>query len=90
VSTHHSSYEFPLPKSVAITEHPARMRVLSESAGADESKDLNPSITPVFPADPKRAPVTPVESALPKLLDLKSFRIRTYGKKIGERGLLVN
>jgi hypothetical protein len=71
VATHHPLHEFPLPKSVPITEHPARMRALSESAGADKSKDLNPSITPVFPADPKNASVTPVESALPKLLDLK-------------------
>ena len=40
----------------------------------------------LFPAHPKIAPVSLLESALPKLLDLKSFRIRTSGK-IGGRGI---
>ena len=46
------------------------------------------SLTPVFPAHPKIAPITPLQSALPKLLGLKSFRIRTYEKNRGE-GLLL-
>jgi len=47
------------------------------------------SLTPVFPAHPKIAPITPLQSALPKLLGLKSFRIRTYEKNRG-MGLIVN
>jgi len=46
-------------------------------------------LSSVFPADPKNAPVNPVESALPKLLDLKPFRIRTYGKNRGVGVLLL-
>jgi hypothetical protein len=33
---------------------------------------------------PENAPVTRLESALPKTLDLKPFRIRTYKKWRGE------
>lgn len=44
-------------------------------------------LNPLESADPRNVPVTPVESALPKLLDLKSFIIRT-SKKIGGSELL--
>jgi hypothetical protein len=42
-----------------------------------------------LPAHPENQSVTPVESALPKSLDLKSFRIRTYGKHTGVGVLLL-
>jgi len=41
-------------------------------------------LTPVESALTEKRPVTPLESALPKTLDLKSFRIRTCGKGWGE------
>jgi hypothetical protein len=42
------------------------------------------SLTPLRSALTGNARVTPLESALPKWLDLKSFRIRTYKKGGGE------
>jgi hypothetical protein len=48
------------------TEHPRRMRVLSESAAADESKDfsLRPSLTILSSSrDEKAATINPLESA---------------------------
>src|ERR1700687_3700338 len=47
------------------------------------------ALTPLESADPQNASVTPLESADPNLLDLKSFRIRTY-KKQGEGGVPAN
>jgi hypothetical protein len=38
----------------------------------------------------KNAPVTPLGSALTKLLNLESFRIRTYEEWRGEGGVTVN
>ena|ERR1700720_1798215 len=40
-------------------------------------------LTPLAPALTKNPPATPFESALPKSLDLKPFRIRTYQKGRG-------
>src|SRR5579863_7255302 len=41
-------------------------------------------LTPLQSALTENARITPLESALTKLLDLKSFRIRTYEKRWGE------
>jgi hypothetical protein len=46
-------------------------------------------VTLLESADPENAPVTRLESALPKSLDLKPFRIRTYENWRG-RGQIVN
>ena len=45
-------------------------------------------LTLLFPAHPKIGSITPLKSALPKLLNLKSFRIRT-SRKIGRWGSLL-
>src|SRR5277367_5568129 len=45
---------------------------------------LSQELTPLQSALTKNAPITLLESALPKTLDLKSFRIRTYEKRRGE------
>ena len=42
------------------------------------------TLSPSESALTKNAPVTPLESALPKCLNLKSFRIRTYKIRRGE------
>ncbi len=47
------------------------------------------SLSPLLSALPGFAPLTPLESALPKTQDLKSFRIRTYRKRRGEGVLLL-
>ena len=47
------------------------------------------SLSPLESAHPQNSRVTRLESALPKSLDLKSFRIRTC-KKAGGRGSSVN
>jgi hypothetical protein len=44
------------------------------------------TLSPLESADPKNAPVTLLQSALPNLKDLKSFRISTY-EKGGGRGV---
>ena len=46
-------------------------------------------LNPVESALPKNTPVTPVQSALPHSLDLKPFRIRTYGNRRGRGGDLL-
>src|SRR5208282_914591 len=46
-------------------------------------------LTPLESALTKNTPITPLESADPKTLDLKSFRIRTYEKRRGEGGKLL-
>ncbi len=42
---------------------------------------------PLQPAPSQNATITPLQSALTCFLDLKSFRIRTYEKNIGGRGV---
>ena len=69
------------PTSPLVTRLPA-------VASAKEGRSFTPSafgkksLSLLFPAHPKIAPVTRLESALPKLLGLKSFRIRT-SRKVG-------
>ena len=46
-------------------------------------------LSPLESAHPQNCRVTRLESALPKSLDLKSFRIRTYKKRRGEGGKLL-
>jgi hypothetical protein len=48
-----------------------------------ESQANVEKLSPLESALPQNAPVTPSESALPDLLDLKSFGIRTYKKGRG-------
>ena len=47
------------------------------------------SLTPLESALPQNAPITRLESALPKTQDLKPFRIRTYEKTPGGGGKLL-
>ena len=42
------------------------------------------AVNPSESALAKNTPITPLQSALPKSLDLKSFRIRTYETRWGE------
>ena len=49
----------------------------------------HPPLSPLESADPQNSRVTRLESALPKTLGLKSFRIRTYEKWRGEGGDLL-
>ena len=49
-----------------------------------DSFSPSPAVNLLESALPRNERVTPVESALPKSLDLKSFRIRTYKKGGGE------
>ena len=46
-------------------------------------------LSSVESAVPQNAPITLLESALPETQHLKSFRIRTYGKRWGEGGKLL-
>src|SRR5271156_1375317 len=48
-----------------------------------------PTVTRLESAVPKNTRVTPLQSALPNSLDLKSFRIRTYKKAGGEGGKVL-
>jgi hypothetical protein len=47
-------------------------------------------LNPLQSADPQNVALTLAESALPNLLDLKSFIIRTSKKIGGQQGLIVN
>ena len=50
--------------------------------------NLTNALTSLESALIEKSPVTPLQSALPKSLDLKPFRIRTYEKRWGEGGIL--
>jgi hypothetical protein len=52
-------------------------------------QNANSALNSLESALPKNAPITPLQSADPKTLDLKSFRIRTYEKGRGEGGKLL-
>jgi hypothetical protein len=92
--------EWVVRKSAPITEHPIRMRVLSESAVADESihdsdsvgKDLSQTPTPLQSAAPQDGSITPLEFGLIEVLIPKNFnlpRMNTYKKLRGEGQLLL-
>jgi hypothetical protein len=67
------------------TDTPARS---SRRAICSDVPPLHPAtvLTSLESALTEKAPVTPLQSALPKSLDLKPFRIRTYEKRRGEGG----
>src|SRR5713101_9652137 len=56
---------------------------LSFALGPSPVAHLFLHLTPLECADPRKRLLTPLESALPKTKDLKSFRIRTYEKSWG-------
>jgi hypothetical protein len=75
-----------LPKNPPITEHPTRMRVLSgvpDSSARSRRISTHFRLSPLQCADPKNAPITRLECAVPKTQGLKSFRMRTYEKRWG-------
>src|SRR3989442_10357621 len=56
-------------------------RALPAGASVTEGgRPMSKCATPLEFADTKNTPATPLECALAKLLDLKSFRFRTYEK----------
>ena len=64
---------------------PSVVLLNSSRLHAQQNNPLSPSES----ALPQNPSVTRLESALPKSLDLKSFRIRTYKKWRGEGGKLL-
>jgi len=68
------------PRNPPITEHPTRMRVLSQHR---ESKDLNPPINPAFATDPKNPSITPLLATLPKSVVFNSFPCHTSDTPLG-------
>jgi len=73
------------PKNPPITEHPTRMRVLSERTELRllhpgwfcGTKDLSQGLNPLFTTLVENCLVTPFLATLPKFLDLKSFVCHT-------------
>jgi hypothetical protein len=77
-----STYKLSFQQLVSFDNHTNAPGV--GAAGEDQAKAK--MLTPLESALTKNEPVTPLESADPKTLDLKSFRIRTYEKR-GGRGV---
>ena len=70
-------------KSITLTEHPSRMRVLpalgaAEGSERSESKDLSRALTPLFATDPRNRLLSPIIATLPKTTSRKSFVCHTY------------
>src|SRR5882757_10734779 len=74
---------FVLPQ-IVIRTLATRLRIFKVPAPS-----ASPALKPLESALPQNGRVTRLESADPKTLDLKSFRIRTY-KKGGEGDQTVN
>ena len=64
------------------------IRTLGTYLGASDvpPSNANSTVNPIESALTKNVRVTPLQSADPKILALKSFRIRTYKKRDGGRG----
>jgi len=75
---------FVLPQ-IVIRTLATRLRIFKVPAPS-----ASPALKPLESALPQNGRVTRLESADPKTLDLKSFRIRTYKKGRGEGVLIVN
>ena len=84
------------PKNPPITEHPTRMRVLSERNELRlhpgwfcGTNDLSFGLSPLFTTLVENCLVTPFLATLPKSLDLKSFICHTCDTPPGAAGVLL-